>query len=80
MDKINNFVQQTVNEIDILIGVEKIDYGEGNSQARGELIEWSRGYWKVCETTKSTENSKTENSSIKQSMWAIITRTFNEVK
>jgi hypothetical protein len=23
--KINNFVQQTVNEIDILIGVEKID-------------------------------------------------------
>jgi hypothetical protein len=24
-------VQQTVNEIDVLIGVEKIDYGEGKN-------------------------------------------------
>lgn len=26
INRINNFVQQTVNETDILIGVEKIDY------------------------------------------------------
>lgn len=30
-NKINNFVQQTVNEIDILIGAEKIDCAAGNS-------------------------------------------------
>lgn len=73
-------MQQTVNEIDILIGVEKIDYaGEKFSKARGELIEWSRRCWKFKQTTKSTELEK-ENSSINQSIWAIIPQTFNEVK
>jgi hypothetical protein len=41
MDKINNFVQQTVNEMDVLIGVEKIDCAVGKTFLK--LIEWSRG-------------------------------------